>query len=312
MEVVSLRRLDSQKHTAAKKKSIFYLVPRMIIAGVILSVLVIVAIIKLENQPVSRSKSAVSANPAVPDSSSLKYVAKGPLRAETQAINPERISPDSNDMAIFLANSFLENLPDQTPDCKAVDCVALTFDDGPQRNSTPVILSALEQNYAHASFFEIGSYVGGNEALLRRMSQDGDDIGNHSWSHPSFLKLSAEEIKKQVSRTQKAIQASGVPAPHLFRPPYGDFLLSMQKDINLAVILWNVDPKDWAYNDPAKIAEIVKKQIRPGAIVVMHDKPATAKAVDIILRDLKTKYRFVTVSELLNLKPGTKGAYVGR
>jgi len=278
----------------------------MIVVGGFVAAIFITVVIKLENKP-AKSKPLITTKTAA-----LAATTKGPIEGDTQQINPEQLLPESGDNALLLANKILEALPPPTPDCQKEVCVALTFDDGPNPDSSNKIMDALENNFAHATFFEIGNKVAGNSAILQRMQQDGDDIGNHSWSHPSFLKLTSDQITQQVDRTQQAIAEAGVPLPHLFRPPYGDFLLAMQKDIKLAVILWNVDPKDWAYTDPAKIAKSVEKQIKPGAIIVMHDKPATAAAMDKILKDLKPRYRFVTVTELLNLQPTTKGVYIGR
>lgn len=306
MEVVSLRRIEeSHNYSKASGKSVFYLVPKMILLGVILSSIFIIAAIKIENQP---KKSADRQKQQPVNVASLKDT----FKSHTFTINPEQIAPDSNDMAIVFANKFLDSLSSPSPDCKLVACAALTFDDGPDNKSTPIILNALERNLAHATFFELGNRVTGNQKILLRMEAGNNEIGNHSWSHQSFYKLKKDQIKSQVVDAQKAIGASGVPTPTLFRPPYGDYLMAMQKTINMTVILWNVDPKDWAYKDPAKIAEAVKKQIKPGAIIVMHDREATARAIPIILRDLKDKYHFVTVSQLLNLRPSVKGTYIGR
>ena len=76
--------------------------------------------------------------------------------------------------------------------------------------------------------------------------------------------------------------------------------------------MWNVDPKDWHEKDPARIAELVVSQAKPGAIILLHDRVPTADALPAILRDLKAKYRLVTVEELLNLSADSKGEFTGR
>lgn len=197
------------------------------------------------------------------------------------------------------------------PNCAKVACLALTFDDGPNPASTPIILDSLEAADAHATFFEIGRYIKGNESLLLRMSRDGDDIGNHSWSHPDFTKLTPPQIRSQINKTQRAVTNLGLSAPKMFRPPYEYFQLSMLRYIKMPVILWNVDPKDWAQKKSSSVARIVEQQARPGAIIVMHDKTTTADALAKILRDLAPKYQFVSVSELLNLKARSRGIYIG-
>ena len=273
MQAVSLRRLDKGIKPTLQKKSIFYLVPRMTLIGTAIALLLIAFIIKTQNTSVK----ATAINYHITNTGKANQAA----RLISLELPPESGSPPEQ-----FANQLLKRLPLLSADCQKANCVALTFDDGPNSDSTPVILDALEAHLARATFFEIGNKVAGQDVILQRIQADGDDIGNHSWSHPSFLTLNTNQIKQQVSETQQAIEATGVTTPYLFRPPYGDYLLSMQKDIKMSVILWNVDPKDWAYTDSAKIVKNVEQEIKPGAIIVMHDKPMTAKAMSKILTDL--------------------------
>lgn len=199
------------------------------------------------------------------------------------------------------------------PDCQKEKCVALTFDDGPNNDSTPVILSTLEKYNARATFFLIGNKVNLNTAIVQRMYRDGNEIGNHSWSHTSFSRISNAKIQEQVGLTQAAITATGVSAPTLLRPPYGVINQTIANRINMSIVLWNVDPKDWSQKDPNMLAEIVVAQARSGGIIVMHDLPLTAIAMDKIVADLvETKYRLVTVSQLLGLNSDSRGIYFGR
>jgi peptidoglycan/xylan/chitin deacetylase (PgdA/CDA1 family) len=292
---------------------VFFLVPLMMLVGIVLSPLIITALIKLDSKsPIFKSKTLSTSKNTTEVVAFNESTNSRTLGKATQTTTPQQIMPESGDSSRLFANQFLQSIPPPTTDCQAAACVALTFDDGPNADSTKLLLDTFSAHLAHATFFEIGIKVAGKEDLLRRMQQEGHDIGNHSWSHPSFLKLKPEEIQQQVQKTQQTIQAAGVPAPHLFRPPYEDFLLSMQKDIKLPVILWNVDPKDWAEKDPQKIATTIEQQIKPGAIMVMHDRLPTAQAIDKVLSDLKDKYKFVTISKLLNLQPDSQGVYVGR
>lgn len=190
--------------------------------------------------------------------------------------------------------------------------LALSFDDGPNPLTTPLILNTLEEYHVHASFFVVGSRVAGNEAILRREYADGDDIGNHSWSHPNFAGLNEQEIAGQITRTEKAIAAAGVPAPFMFRPPYGVLGPHFPNKLPLAVILWNIDPKDWADHNAPSLTNRIISEARPGGIVDMHGiYLATAQAIGPAIAVLEQKYRLVTVSELLNIHPGTTGKYYG-
>jgi peptidoglycan/xylan/chitin deacetylase (PgdA/CDA1 family) len=198
-------------------------------------------------------------------------------------------------------------------DCAAQACLALTFDDGPHRTITPQVLDTLERRGARATFFVLGSHVAGNEALLRRMYGNGHEIGNHSWSHPDFTALNAEQIQQQIVHTQAAVIAAGLPAPTIFRPPYGAINAVVRNRVPMSVALWNVDPEDWEVRDPAKIIARVHAHVVPGGVVDLHDTyQATADSLDQLIGELQQHYRLVTFSELFDLAPGQPGVFYGR
>jgi peptidoglycan-N-acetylglucosamine deacetylase len=199
-------------------------------------------------------------------------------------------------------------------DCTAQACLALTFDDGPDVHLTPQVLDILKRHNAHATFFVQGSHVPGNEAILKRIHAEGHEIGNHSWGHPYFTKLTPEQIRQEIASTQEVIAKAGVPAPHLFRPPYGDINTVVMGHIPLTVVRWNIDPEDWHPNKKAYLLEHMASHARPGGVVIMHDTEATTvEKLEPLLVQLKTgNYTFVTVSELLSITPGQKGVYFNR
>jgi peptidoglycan/xylan/chitin deacetylase (PgdA/CDA1 family) len=198
-------------------------------------------------------------------------------------------------------------------DCQHIACLALTFDDGPNPLTTPQILSTLEQFHVTATFFLVGSRVPGNEALLQRMRADGDEIGDHSWSHPDFTTLTPQQMKDQINATQRAIMAAGVPPPILFRPPYGAVNATVEANVPMTILLWNEDPQDWAATRASTVVQAVEASARPGGIVDMHDiYHVTADALPQILTDLQARgFQFVTVSQLLHLTPASRGLYYG-
>jgi peptidoglycan/xylan/chitin deacetylase (PgdA/CDA1 family) len=201
----------------------------------------------------------------------------------------------------------------QSIDCAEQNCLALTFDDGPSASITPQVLSVLAKHHVHATFFVVGSHVPGNERLLRQMYQQGHEIGNHSWSHPDLTTLPIDQLEMQYSRTQQAVTAAGVPAPTLFRPPYGAVNDTVKAHIPLTFIMWNVDPEDWRQKTPKDVVDRIATHVGPGRIVDLHDiHQPTADALDQILTDLSPRYEFVTVSQLFNLAPGQRGLYYGR
>ncbi len=211
-----------------------------------------------------------------------------------------------------VAMNMVVKQPPKPVDCNKDACVALTFDDGPEPATTPRILDALESENAKATFFVIGNHVPGHESIVQREHALGNEVGNHSWSHPNFAKLTPVQMQDQLNKTQDIIVSTGVPAPRVFRLPYGSATPTMLNTIHMPIILWNVDPKDWHENNPANLVSVVEAQARPGAIIIMHDsKPTTAAAAHQIVQDLKAKYNLVTVSELLQLPADAQGEYFG-
>ncbi|MBI3624378.1 polysaccharide deacetylase family protein [Candidatus Saccharibacteria bacterium] len=192
-------------------------------------------------------------------------------------------------------------------------CIALTFDDGPDSVTTPKVLDTLAHFRAHATFFVIGNRVAAHRNLLQHLYDTGNEIGNHTWSHPDLTRLSSAQIRDQINSTQDAITNLGFPAPRYFRPPYEARNDLVRRVVNMPFILWNVDPKDWHQNDPNVLAQLVISQVQPGSIVILHDtKSVTTQALPQILERLQGQYHFVTITELLNLPPDAKGEFFKR
>lgn len=200
------------------------------------------------------------------------------------------------------------------PNCHKVACIALTFDDGPNRTTTTQILNTLEKERVPATFFVIGSRVAAQADLIRRMHADGDEVGNHSWSHPEMTKLKPPKIHEQIAWTQAAIEKAGAPAPTLFRPPYGEVNKTMRKYIPMTFMFWNEDPRDWEAKRSSQVVRAVESSAHPGGVIDMHDIYAnTAAALPKVVHDLKARgYHFVTASQLLELHPGQRGDFYGR
>jgi peptidoglycan-N-acetylglucosamine deacetylase len=201
----------------------------------------------------------------------------------------------------------------RTPDCRATPCVALTFDDGPDGAVTARVLDILSRQHVKATFFLVGQRVPGREALVHRAYADGHEIGDHGWNHANFSRLSPGEMEMQLRMSQAAIANAGVPAPRLFRPPYGAVDPVVLSHVGLTVVRWNVDPADWDVQNAPEIQARIIQQTRPGGIILLHDiYPTTADALEPTILALKQQYQFVTVSQLLGLMPGDQGQYFGR
>ena len=209
--------------------------------------------------------------------------------------------------------SALDAVIDAMPtDCRLVDCVALTFDDGPDGKVTPRVLDALRQGGARATFFLQGRFVSGsNVALARRMADEGHSVGSISWRHTRMHDMPAGQLRTWFADTDRVIsRATGRPVT-LFRPPDGawsDALAAQARASGQAMILWGVDSRDWKTRKPDAIRRQVLDHAYPGAIVDLHDgNAATARALPGIIAGLTTRgYRLVTVDTLLDgdLRPG--------
>jgi peptidoglycan/xylan/chitin deacetylase (PgdA/CDA1 family) len=198
-------------------------------------------------------------------------------------------------------------------DCTVRPCVALTFDDGPDRQVTPRILDTLRNYQARATFYVVGREVAGKEDILRRMYAEGHEIGNHSWSHQDFKSLHDQDIEREIASTQAVIAGAGVPAPVTFRPPYGAVDDRVRAHVSYPMVRWDVDTEDWLTKDPARVMTHLQQDVRPGSIILMHDRyDATASAVDAAIQALTQQYQLVTVSELLALSPGDQGQFFAR
>ena len=183
--------------------------------------------------------------------------------------------------------------------------VAITYDDGPNKETTPIVLDALEENYAVATFFMQGQNIAGNEDLLKRSYAMGNELANHSWNHPQLSHLSADGIKKQLSDTDKLIKKACPEENPLLRPPYGAINDTVKSVSGKPIILWSLDTLDWQTRNTQKTYDACMTA-KDGDIILMHDihQPTVAGADDIITGLQEKGFQLVTVSELYRYRNG--------
>lgn len=193
----------------------------------------------------------------------------------------------------------------KTPvDCEKAKCIALTFDAGPGKD-TPQLLDTLLKEQVPATFFLLGKHhVVKYPGVVKRISAEGHEVANHTWTHRRLDKLNREEIREELSRTQDAIVSITGRKPTLMRPPQGridDEVTEVSKELGLAQILWSATAKDYSTNDSALIEKRIVKQAGRDGIILLHDiYDGTVPAVPGIIKQLKDRgYTFVTVSQLL-------------
>lgn len=186
--------------------------------------------------------------------------------------------------------------------------VALTFDDGPDRQYTLQILEILKREKVPATFFVVGTMAKKNPDVLKMIDQSGDVIGNHTYSHPELTRIDVKAVNQQVDETNTIIKQIIGKEPLLFRPPYGAINKQEEQMIGqkgFKIILWSVDTRDWAHRTPQQIFDEVKKDTKPGAIILQHcagnsGLRATVEALPHIIEYLRNEgYQFVTVDQLL-------------
>jgi peptidoglycan-N-acetylglucosamine deacetylase len=187
--------------------------------------------------------------------------------------------------------------------------VALTFDDGPWPVSTLAILDILQKENIKATFFCLGRSIHNHPELLQSVAQAGHVLGNHSWNHP-YSRMSPKVAQAEIDNTTNLmIQTVGI-KPELFRPPGGKLsngLATYAASRKYGIILWNdLSGDDQRKTTPEMEIKNVLNNVRPGAVVLMHDgggKHPTVQALPKIIAGLKQKgYSFVTVPELLQME----------
>lgn len=182
--------------------------------------------------------------------------------------------------------------------------VALTFDDGPRRATTPLLLDGLKARGAAATFFLVGEEIAGNEDIVQRMGAEGHQVGNHTWSHVRLENVSQEVMLEEISRTDKAIGDILGGSGYWLRPPYGLIKEGTEALVTVPMVKWSVDPRDWESRNKDKVVKAVLEAVSDGSIILLHDiYPTSVEAALEIVDKLQAEgYWFVTVKELLTIK----------
>jgi len=200
--------------------------------------------------------------------------------------------------------------------------VALTFDDGPDPDWTPKIVDVLKQKKAPGTFFVIGESANQYDNIVKREYALGNEVGNHTFTHPEFDNISKPDLQIQLNLTELLLESSLGVKTTLFRPPYGiDHqpetasevqMLPIPQSMGYVIIGARIDPHDWGEPNggpPPPVNTIVQRvladvEANKGNIILMHDgggdRSHTVAALPQIIDGLRAKgYEFVSVSNLL-------------
>jgi cellulose synthase/poly-beta-1,6-N-acetylglucosamine synthase-like glycosyltransferase/peptidoglycan/xylan/chitin deacetylase (PgdA/CDA1 family)/spore germination protein YaaH len=202
--------------------------------------------------------------------------------------------------------------------------VALTFDDGPDPTWTPKVLEVLKRRKVPGTFFMIGQNVAARPDLVRRVYASGEEIGNHSFTHPNMAHVNEERVRLELTATERALESAIDREVTLFRPPYnadsepntfGEIMpVAVAGQLGYVTAGESIDPVDWLLQRPSpaggthrltpdEIVQAVLQQLNRGHAILLHDaggdRAATVAALDPLITALQARgYTFVTVGEL--------------
>ena len=186
---------------------------------------------------------------------------------------------------------------------KSKRMIALTFDDGPNYNTSKII-DVLNKYDIKATFFVLGSRAINNKDILKKMADSGMEIGNHTYNHLLLTKYDENKIRSEIEDTSEVIYSATKKRPKLLRPSYGSVNNKIKKVANMPIIIWDIDTLDWKYHNSKRITSRVVNKVRDGDIILMHDiYSASLNALSNIIPILQDNgYEFVTIDELFYYK----------
>ena len=263
------------------KKIIIYCLSFLLLEIIVFSILAVGAV----------QKKQLATNTSISTTTTTTRESSSPVQEKTKESNSNNEEPLESTETEATTQEELPSNP-----------IALTFDDGPNKETTRRLLDILKQREITASFFVLGSNIPGNENLLHRMKNEGHVIGSHSMHHQNFAQLPLDSVTEDMNQMDNySKKLFGEPFKYM-RPPYGSLNASVAETINKPFIQWSVDSKDWITKNSEKIVNEVTNSAYPGSIILLHDiYPETIEAVPMIIDSLIQKgYHFTTVDCLLD------------
>jgi len=190
--------------------------------------------------------------------------------------------------------------------------LALTYDDGPNDPYTLRLMEVLAKHDVHATFFAIGRYVQQKPQIVRELVNSGHVVGNHTYTHPQLMFESENKIRSQLSMCQNILSDTLGMQVNLFRPPFGGrrpAVLRIAREMKLEPVMWSITSYDWKPTTPERIEQHVRRQLKGGDVILLHDgghvemgadRSHTVKVTDRLITKYKAEgYEFVTIPEML-------------
>lgn len=182
--------------------------------------------------------------------------------------------------------------------------IAISFDAAWGSDKTEDILRILKEHNVKTTFFLVAFWVDKYPDIVKRIDEEGHEIGNHSANHPNMSQLSEEKIREELTTTSNKIEAITGKKVNLFRPPFGDYnnkVIRVCKELGYYVIQWDVDSLDYKDYGVNAIVDRVISKVKNGSIVLFHNNATyITKALPIILDKLQQMgYEIVPISQLI-------------
>ena len=185
----------------------------------------------------------------------------------------------SNEKAIqYVASNMIKEAPK----------IAITFDDGPSPAWTPKLLDGLKERNVKATFFLIGENAENTPELVKRESEEGHLVGNHTYHHVEITRVPDETAKEEILMTNEVITGITGEEVSYMRPPFGAWQKKLEWELDVMPVMWTIDPLDWTTNNEDEIVNKVVTQAKENDIILLHDcyessVNAALRIVDILI-----------------------------
>jgi len=182
--------------------------------------------------------------------------------------------------------------------------ISITFDCAWGSDDIDSIISVLKKHNCNATFFVLGTWAQNNPEAMKKLTEAGHEIGNHSYNHTYYTTLNSEQMIADIQKANSIIKDSCGVSPVLFRAPSGDYnnnVIDTVKSLNMEYIQWSVDSLDWRGLNCEQMLERIIPKAQSGDILLFHNDTAhTAQSLDKILTELEKKgFTFLKVSDLI-------------
>ena len=181
--------------------------------------------------------------------------------------------------------------------------ISVTFDCAWNDEDIDAILKTLADYNCRATFFVVGTWAEKYPDAVRKIRDAGHEIGNHSYNHADYTKLSKKDIQADLDKCDAAVEGIIGEKPRLMRAPsggYNDTVVKAAEESGRTYIQWSVDGIDYGDSEAAAIYERCVKRTKAGDIILLHNGTKnTANVLPKILEALECKFEFSTVSELI-------------